>query len=165
MKKLLMMIVLFLAACSYEVSLAELKEQYPKAVKEKIAELPEKIQQQLTIPNQLPFQPTYVNFGYETVSAQSDGITRTEFLISNQEANLHVVHWYTELRRNDDQNHRIMTINEREVMVLSDKERVKQLQWEESDGSTMVLSLIISEKATGKYTLNDLVEAAKSMPD
>ncbi|WP_079526620.1 hypothetical protein [Halobacillus hunanensis] len=165
MKKLLMLLVVFLAACSYDVSLAELKKQYPKAVKEKIAELPTTIQRQLTIPKQLPFQPTYVNFGYETVSSQSDEITRTEFLISNQEVNLHVVHWYTELKDHDDQKLGKVNLNGTKAVVLSDKENVKQLEWEKSDGSTMTLSLIISEDSEGKYTLRDLVDAAQSMDE
>ncbi|UOQ92584.1 hypothetical protein MUO14_19370 [Halobacillus shinanisalinarum] len=166
MKKLLILLVVFLlSACSYDISLQELKENYPKAVKEKVEKLPKDVQQNLTIPNQLPFEPTYANFSYETTNPadKSGEVFRTEFLFSNNEANLHVVHWHTEMQAHKEETEKAIDINGVETVIKNDENRVKQLEWKSDDGSTITLSMIITKQAEGKYSLDDLVNAAESM--
>ncbi|UOR13359.1 hypothetical protein [Halobacillus amylolyticus] len=167
MKKLLiLLVVLLLSACSYEMSLQELKENHPNAIKEKVEKLPKDVQQNLTIPNQLPFEPIYVNFSYDSTDASDDksgDVFRTEFLFANNEANLHVVHWHNGNQDHSEETYKTIDIHGIETKIKNDEKQVKQLEWEGDDGSTITLGMIISAEAEGKYSLNDLVDAAESM--
>ncbi|WP_163529311.1 hypothetical protein [Halobacillus ihumii] len=166
MKKLLILcVVLCLAGCSYEISLKGLKETYPKAVKETIEELSMSVQKKLMIPQELPFNPNYVRFSYakENSLNKIEKVSRTEFLFSAAQVNFHIVHRLNPEQDLNETAGRTIKIKGRETAVKHDNSQIKQLEWEEEDGSTITLSMIISREAEGKYTLSDLVDAAKSM--
>jgi len=164
MKKFIVAIsFLLLTACTNENStLNKLKEDYP-VVKEEVEKLPKDVQNELVVPDKLPFDVKNVSIEVGADPRQKT-YDHTSFKYTDGKG---VILYVTTIHpKNNDfgenQKNTTKLKDGTKVIIDKDEEKAKIIRWKKQ-GHYREIMLIISPEVDANYTIKDLVKTADSI--
>ncbi|MFB7140652.1 hypothetical protein ACFCYN_13445 [Gottfriedia sp. NPDC056225] len=168
MKKIILLFsILFITACSHGNNAVEsLKKEYPKTVKNVVDQLPKDVQEELVVPERLPFRAKDVTM--DVLNNKSNGaINATSFNYSNEEEEITMfVITYHNKKYTFPKNQQPLKITKlkdgTKVLIVDDDDNTKTIRWKK-DGLYHSISLLFSEETGKQFTIRDLVKTADSM--
>ncbi len=143
----------------------QLTSEYPSDVKEKIAELPESVQENIVVPSKLPSESYNVQFTYmsEPMNDPNGRIVQTSFLYIGDNPSYHLIltTWYGNAITKNSKTYDKVTLDNGIVAKITGE---KALKWKNDKGHLHELSIMEPPDASeSQFSIDDIVNIANSI--
>lgn len=167
MKKIIVLIlILFLTACSKGSAVESLKKEYPKTVKAVFEQLPKNVQNEITVPEKLPFIAKNVSLDVQKNQGNgSINFTTINYSNGEEEVIMYITTFHHKKSSFSSDTEQLKTTKLKDgtkVLIVSDDDNTKTIRWKK-EGLYRSISILFSSETGKQYSIKDLVRTANSM--